>query len=138
MSQDNETSTIQDVNLTPLVDVIFTILVVFLVSIPMLTHTVTVKLPKTVPTSETLKVSDVRVSINAQSEVFINETKIASTALEAELKKLNVNGDLTVEVLADELVYYREVAKALAQINRAGISKFTFVILPEKTTPAGS
>ncbi len=136
MSLDEDTSTIKDVNLTPLVDVIFTILVVFLVSIPMLTNTINVKLPTTAPTTDAVKVSDVQVSINAQSELFVNETKIAPNELESELKKLNVNGDLSVEILVDEVVYYREVAKALAQVNRAGISKFTFVILPEKITPA--
>lgn len=128
---DSETSAISEINLTPLVDVIFTILVVFLVSIPLLTNVITVNLPKTAPTDASQKVSDMRVSIAANGDLFLNQVKIASNMLETELRKHNVGGQLRVEILADEAVAYREVARAMVQIRRAGVEKFTFVVLPE-------
>ncbi|PKO93535.1 MAG: biopolymer transporter ExbD [Betaproteobacteria bacterium HGW-Betaproteobacteria-1] len=128
---DSESGTISEINLTPLVDVIFTILVVFIVSIPLLTNVITVNLPKTAPTETIQKVSDMRVSIAANGEMFLNQEKIAPNGLEAELRKHNVGGQLRVEILADEAVAYREVARAMVQIRRAGVEKFTFVVLPE-------
>ena len=64
------------------------------------------------------------------------QTKIPATSLEAELKKRNTQGDLQVQIMADEKVEYREVAKAMAQIQRSGVTKFTFVMLPDSATPA--
>jgi biopolymer transport protein ExbD len=128
---DSDSGMVSEINLTPLVDVIFTILVVFIVSIPLLTNIVTVNLPKTPPTDSSQKASDMRVSISATGTVFLNETNILPTALEEELKKHNVDGQLRVEILADESVAYREVARAMVQIQRAGVERFTFVILPE-------
>jgi len=135
LEDDSEVSTISEINLTPLVDVIFTILVVFIVSIPLLTNVISVNLPKTRPTEAVQKVSDVRVSIHANGEILLDQMKIPAASLEHELKKLNTDGELRVEILADEMVLYREVARAMAQIKRAGVEKFTFVILPEEAKP---
>jgi len=128
---DSESNAISEINLTPLVDVIFTILVVFIVSIPLLTNVITVNLPKTAPTDASQKASDMRVNIAANGEMFLNQEKIAPNMLEAELRKHNAGGQLRVEILADEAVVYREVARAMVQIRRAGVEKFTFVVLPE-------
>lgn len=128
---DFDSGVIGEINLTPLVDVIFTILIVFIVSIPLLTNVIPVSLPRTAPTAEAQKVSDVRVSIDAAGQVFLDQTRIAADALEGELRRRNAEGNLRVEILADEAVAYREVARAMAQIRRAGITRFTFVILPE-------
>lgn len=130
---DSEIGTISEINLTPLVDVIFTILVVFLVSIPLLTNVITVNLPKTAPTETTQQASDMRVSISADGDLFLNQAQIPPDTLEAELRKHNVEGQLRVEIMADEAVAYREVARAMVQIRRAGVEKFTFVVLPEHT-----
>lgn len=135
LEDDSEVSTISEINLTPLVDVIFTILVVFIVSIPLLTNVISVNLPKTRPTEAVQKVSDVRVSIHANGEILLDQMKIPTASLEHELKKLNTDGELRVEILADEMALYREVARAMAQIKRAGVEKFTFVILPEEAKP---
>jgi biopolymer transport protein ExbD len=123
-----------EINVTPLVDVMLVLLTVFIVTAPLLMNSVAVKLPKAATTTSLQKVNDVRVSITKASEVYIDETKIAATSLEVELKKRNVKGDLQVQIMADEGVVYGEVAKAMAQIQRAGVSKFTFVMLPDAAT----
>lgn len=137
MSMDNYGSDggmMSDINVTPLVDVMLVLLTVFIVTAPLLMNSVAVKLPKAAATTSLQKANDVRVSITKASEVYIDETKIAASALEVELKKRNVKGDLQVQIMADEGVVYGEVAKAMAQIQRAGVSKFTFVMLPDSAT----
>ena len=123
-----------DINVTPLVDVMLVLLTVFIVTAPLLMNSVSVKLPKVAATTSLQKMNDVKVSITKSSDVYIDETKIAAPTLEAELRKRNSKGDLQVQIMADEGVVYGEVAKAMAQIQRAGVTKFTFVMLPDSAT----
>ncbi|MCX7186981.1 MAG: biopolymer transporter ExbD [Methylophilales bacterium] len=137
MSMDNygsEGGMMSDINVTPLVDVMLVLLTVFIVTAPLLMNSVSVKLPKVAATTSLQKMNDVKVSITKVSDVYIDATKIAAPTLEAELKKRNSKGDLQVQIMADEGVVYGEVAKAMAQIQRAGVTKFTFVMLPDSAT----
>lgn len=134
MSMDNhssEGSMMSEINVTPLVDVMLVLLTVFIVTAPLLMNSVSVKLPKVAATTTLQKINDVKVSITSNAEVFLDQTKIPAVSLERELKQRNVQGDLQVQIMADEHVQYLEVAKAMAQIQRAGVSKFTFVMLPD-------
>ena len=137
MSMDNYSSEggmVSEINVTPLVDVMLVLLTVFIVTAPLLMNSVSVKLPKVAATTSLQKMNDVKVSITKASDVYIDETKIAAPTLEMELKKKNSKGDLQVQIMADEGVVYGEVAKAMAQIQRAGVTKFTFVMLPDSAT----
>ena len=137
MSMDNYSSEggmMSEINVTPLVDVMLVLLTVFIVTAPLLMNSVSVKLPKVAATTSLQKMNDVKVSITKASDVYIDETKIAAPTLEMELKKKNSKGDLQVQIMADEGVVYGEVAKAMAQIQRAGVTKFTFVMLPDSAT----
>ena len=137
MSMDNYSSEggmMSEINVTPLVDVMLVLLTVFIVTAPLLMNSVSVKLPKVAATTSLQKMNDVKVSITKASDVYIDETKIAAPTLEMELKKKNSKGDLQVQIMADEGVVYGEVAKAMAQIQRASVTKFTFVMLPDSAT----
>jgi len=130
----SEGGMMSEINVTPLVDVMLVLLTVFIVTAPLLVNSVSVKLPKVAATTSLQKMNDVKVSITKASDVYIDETKIAAPTLETELKKRNSQGDLQVQIMADEGVVYGEVAKAMAQIQRAGVTKFTFVMLPDSAT----
>jgi biopolymer transport protein ExbD len=65
----------------------------------------------------------------------LNETQLPEAELEPSLRRVNSGGDLSVEIMADEKVAYGAVAKVMAAIQRAGIAKFTFVMLPEVANP---
>lgn len=125
-----------EINVTPLVDVMLVLLTVFIVTAPLLMNAVSVNLPKASASMALQKISDVQVSISAKGEVFVDKTPIPATALENTLKQRKAKTEIRVEILADERVPYREVARAMAQIQRAGISKFTFVMLPDSAMPA--
>ena len=138
MSMDNygsEGGMMSDINVTPLVDVMLVLLTVFIVTAPLLMNSVAVKLPKVAATTSLQKMNDVKVSITSAADVYIDQVKIPASSLEAELKNRNSKGDLQVQIMADEKVAYREVAKAMAQIQRAGVAKFTFVMLPDSAEP---
>lgn len=134
MSMDNannEGGMMSEINVTPLVDVMLVLLTVFIVTAPLLMNAVTVNLPKASATTSLQKNNDAKVSITATGNILLDQTPIATNTLETQLKKRNTAGDLQVEIMADETVPYSAVAKAMAQIQRAGVSKFTFVMMPE-------
>ena len=131
----NENGMMSDINVTPLVDVMLVLLTVFIVTAPLLMNAVSVNLPKTSATTAISKISSVRISITQDGQLYIDQKRV-SGSLEAELRRMRRQGDFSVEILGDEAVPYGYVARAMAQVQRAGISKFAFVMLPEKLQSA--
>lgn len=121
-----------EINVTPLVDVMLVLLTVFIVTAPLLMNAVSVKLPKASTTVAITKINSVRISITKDGAIYLDQRHMESK-LESELRKLRTGGDFSVEILADEAVDYGHVARVMAQVQRAGISKFSFVMLPEQT-----
>jgi len=128
----SEQSAMADINVTPLVDVMLVLLIVFIVTAPLLMQAVKVDLPKTAAVAPLKQTHTVQLAINAQGTVYIDQRAIHFDVLETELKKLRATTpDMNVQLHADENVKYGRVAQVMAAINRAGISKLGFVTLPQ-------
>jgi len=121
-----------EINVTPLVDVMLVLLTVFIVTAPLLMNAVQVKLPKAAATTVISKLKNVRVSVTEDGTIYLDRTIIDGN-LELELRQLKGGGEVSIEILADEKVPYGYVARVMAQVQRAGISKFSFVMLPDKS-----
>lgn len=134
ISNDSE-GMMSDINVTPLVDVMLVLLTVFIITAPLLMNAVSVKLPKAAATTAISKINSVHISITEDGKLYLDKRPIAAN-LEDELKHLRADGDLSVEILADEKVQYGYVARVMAQVQRAGITKFAFVMLPDQSKPA--
>jgi biopolymer transport protein TolR len=124
----SDQETMSEINVTPLVDVMLVLLVVFIVTAPLLTQSVRVNLPKTVATTPSPQDHLATVSIDAAGEVFLNSQKVAIDALGRQLAELLArDGELTVQFNADANVSYGRVAEAMAVAHRAGITKLSFL-----------
>jgi biopolymer transport protein TolR len=124
----SDQETMSEINVTPLVDVMLVLLVVFIVTAPLLTQSVRVNLPKTVATTPSPQDHLATVSIDAAGEVFLNSQKVAIDALGRQLAELLArDGELTVQFNADADVSYGRVAEAMAVAHRAGITKLSFL-----------
>ena len=130
ISSGNDNGMMSEINVTPLVDVMLVLLTVFIVTAPLLMNAVSVKLPKAAATTTISKIDSVRISITVDGEVFVDQRKMQQ-GVEAELLRLRSAGEFSVEILADENVPYGHVARVMAQVQRAGITKFSFVMLPD-------
>lgn len=130
----NNETMMSEINVTPLVDVMLVLLTVFIVTAPLLMNAVQVRLPKAAATTASSKIDSVRISILEDGALYVDQRRIEG-GLETELRRLRGQGEFSVEILADEKVDYGHVARAMAQVQRAGISKFAFVMLPEDTKP---
>ncbi len=122
---------INDINVTPLVDVMLVLLTVFIVTAPLLMNAVSVKLPKASAEVAITQPKTLHLSVNAKGEIYLDEQALGLAALEPKLKALKAQSDPSIEIYADEKAAYGAVAKVMAAIQRAGIAKFTFVMLPE-------
>jgi len=131
--QSEDESAMSDINVTPLVDVMLVLVIILLVTAPLLTQSVHVKLPKTVETSADINAQPLQIGIDAQGAVTINKNPVADLAalenlLKAELVK---NPEIGVHLYADQGVVYAKVAEVMAAIQHAGIAKLAFVTLEQ-------
>lgn len=125
---------VSEINVTPLVDVMLVLLTVFIVTAPLLMNAVKVKLPQASAEVAITVPKTAHISITDGGEVFLDEKKLALPTLTTELNSLKQSQDPAIEIYADEHAEYGIVAKVLAAIQRAGISKFSFVMSPESAS----
>lgn len=121
-----------EINVTPLVDVMLVLLVVFIVTAPLLTNAVHVNLPKTEETAPSDDKEAVYLSVDAQGKIFIDKQEIALDAVETELKNRQAaDPELSLNLNADDGVQYGTVAKVMSSIERAGITKLSVLTIAQ-------
>lgn len=121
-------SPMSDINVTPLVDVMLVLLVIFMVTAPFLLQAVPVNLPKTAPVAKLTPIKKVELIIDAEGQVYVDQDLIAGTDLEMRLKTLlQSDPDLAVQLKADYRVAYGRIAEVMAAVSRAGIVRLSFV-----------
>jgi biopolymer transport protein ExbD len=133
-AQGDNDDVISEINVTPLVDVMLVLLVVFLVTAPLLTNTIRVNLPQTAKTEATTQepVRSISLSIAAGGKIYVDKREIAITAVEPELKALKAaHPQLVVHLNADKDVNYGLVARAMSAVDRAGITRLSVLTLAE-------
>ncbi|MCK9740762.1 ExbD/TolR family protein [Pseudomonas syringae] len=119
---------LSEINVTPLVDVMLVLLVVFIVTAPLLTNSIPINLPKTESVAPVEQKDPLVVSIDGQGKLFINKDEIHPDLLETNLKAAKEKApDVRVQLQADNGVNYGEVARAMASIERAGITKLSVI-----------
>ncbi|MGN8259921.1 ExbD/TolR family protein [Pseudomonas sp. SMSB3] len=119
---------LSEINVTPLVDVMLVLLVVFIVTAPLLTNAIPINLPKTEAVAPVEQKDPLVVSIDGGGKLFINKDEIQPQVLESRLKAAKQeDAQVRVQLQADDGVNYGEVARAMAAIERAGISKLAVI-----------
>jgi biopolymer transport protein ExbD len=122
---------LSEINITPLVDVMLVLMVVFILTAPLLNNAVHINLPKTAATAPPDAIKAVTVSVDGAARVYIDKREIAVAALEPELRRLaQANPGLALSLQADETVPYKAVAQVMASISRSGVSKLSVLTAP--------
>ncbi len=129
---EDEGGEMSDINVTPLVDVMLVLLVVFIVTAPLLTQVVKVKLPKTEQTEPTPDKHVAILAVTASGEALLDDKAVPLTSLETELKTLQERDpDISVQLQADKAAVFESVAKVMASAQRSGVSKLSFVTVEQ-------
>jgi len=129
------------INVTPLVDVMLVLLIIFMVTAPIIQQGVEVNLPKVKAQALPGKEDQFIVSITRNREVYLNDTRISAVQLAEKLKAISVERpNRQVFLRADDAVPYGEVVRTMAAIKAAGIEDVGMVteMPPESAATAGS
>jgi biopolymer transport protein ExbD len=130
--QESDFKAMSEINVTPLVDVMLVLLVIFMVTAPFILQSVKVRLPETSPVAALKPAPALVVSVQPDGHVFLGRDPIELPDLEARLKGEMVRGEktgeeLTLQLRADTGVSYGRITEVMAAASRAGVAKLTFV-----------
>ena len=126
-------SLISDINVTPLVDVMLVLLIIFMVTAPMMTHGIKVDLPETESKSVKTEQDPLILSITRNQDIFIENYRVEFGDLEDKLSKIFANRAAKEILLqADKRVPYGFVIKVMSQVKGAGITKVGMITEPLK------
>jgi biopolymer transport protein TolR len=125
-----------EINVTPLVDVMLVLLVIFIITAPLLVSAVKVDLPKTDAAKVMEAPKFVALSIDKAGQVFVDDRPVTPQELDLELKKsAQANPDTEVQLRADAAVAYGQVVQVMGVAQKAGLNRIGFVA--DATVPAG-
>ncbi|WP_144109935.1 ExbD/TolR family protein [Paraburkholderia sp. BCC1886] len=125
---------VNDINMTPLIDVMLVLLIVFIITLPVMSHALKVDLPKAASEPVKSDTHDIDLSIRADGTLAWNRQPVDEAGLTAQMN-LAAKQDPTpaVRIYADQHVEYGRVAHVLSAAQHAGLSKLDFVTEPDPT-----
>ena len=131
-TQDDTDDVMNEINMTPLVDVMLVLLIIFIITVPVMKHAVNIDLPRATNQPQDARPETIRLSVDAVGDYYWNENKIADADLAPMLK---VEGAKVpqpeLHIRGDKSVRYERVAQAMAAAQQAGLHKIGFVTEPK-------
>jgi biopolymer transport protein ExbD len=130
---EDEDDILSQINTTPLVDVMLVLLIIFLITIPVVTTSVKVDLPKESNSVRETKPENVIISVDASGKIFLYDTPVRnSTDLLDRMKKFSVmEPQPEVQIRGDGKSDFESVGRVIYAVQRAGITKVGFITEPE-------
>ena len=131
-TQDEADEVMNEINMTPLVDVMLVLLIIFIITIPVMKHSVNVYLPQATNQPQDIKPETIRLSVDAKGVYYWNEAVIDDASLPARLKEQAAkNPQPDLHIRGDKDVRYERVAQAMAAAQQAGVKKIGFITEPK-------
>ena len=119
---------ISEINVTPFVDVMLVLLIIFMVTAPLLTAGIKINLPESASVLKNEKNDPVTVSMNSKGEIYIQKKKISSNDLIKKLIALKgQNKDLKIYIKGDKNLSYGKIMDLMSFINKSGFKKVALV-----------
>ena len=131
MGDEDEAHPVSEINVTPLVDVMLVLLVIFMVTAPMMTAGIALDLPKTAAAPLSPPAPPLELSLTKEGGLFLDKEPVAQEALEPRLAAIRAETpDRALHLRADRGLDYGEVLRVMGLVQRAGITKVALVSLP--------
>jgi biopolymer transport protein ExbD len=129
---DEDDELLSNINTTPLVDVMLVLLIIFLITVPVVTHTVPVQLPQERNQPTQTKPENINISVDKDGNIYWNQEKIAGLVdLRTRLIALSGNTPQPeVHIWGDQNAHYQAVGEVLLACQQAGIEKVGFITQP--------
>ena len=131
-TQDETDEVMNEINMTPLVDVMLVLLIIFIITVPVMKHSVNIELPRASSRPQDARPQTVRLTVDAQGAYYWNEARIEDKDLPRMLKAEAVREPQPeLHIRGDKDARYERVAQLLAQAQQAGLRKIGFVTEPK-------
>jgi biopolymer transport protein ExbD len=131
-TQDETDDVMNEINMTPLVDVMLVLLIIFIITVPVMKHSVNIDLPRATNQPQDAKPETIRLSVDADGSYFWNEAKVDDATMERQLQAAaKQNPQPELHIRGDKAVRYERVALAMAAAQRAGVHKIGFITEPK-------
>jgi biopolymer transport protein ExbD len=125
---EDDDAAMSEINMTPLVDVMLVLLIIFIITVPIMKHAVPVELPRASSQAPDPAVQSVRLTVDAQGDFYFNEARVSDEELDRLLREQAARQPQPqVQLKGDRSVRYERVAQALAAVQRAGLRNIGFV-----------
>jgi biopolymer transport protein ExbD len=127
-----EDDLLSSINTTPLVDVMLVLLIIFLITVPVVTHTVPVSLPRETNQPTQTKPQNINISVEADGDIYWNQQRLADLpALQARMNAVATQmPQPEIHIWGDQNVHYSSIGEVLLACQRAGIVKIGFITQP--------
>jgi biopolymer transport protein ExbD len=130
---DDHDDMVSEINMTPLVDVMLVLLIIFIITMPVLTHSVQLDLPRADNTPNLVKPETVNLSVTTDGSIFWNNERVTDEQLAERLAAAAQNQPQPdVFVRGDRKVEYERVLQVMSTVQRSGVLKLGFVTEPGK------
>jgi biopolymer transport protein ExbD len=121
-----------EINMTPLVDVMLVLLIIFMITVPVMKHSVEVDLPRASSQPQDAKPQTVRLSVDAQGQYWWNESQVRDEDLPRMLRaEAAREPQPELHIRGDKNVRYERVAQAMAAAQQAGLRRIGFITEPK-------
>ena len=131
-TQDESDEVMNEINMTPLVDVMLVLLIVFIITVPVMKNAVNIELPRASSQAEDIKPETIRLSVDASGAYFWNESRIEEADLEPRLQAAAAKEPQPeLHIRGDKDVRYERVAIAMSAARQAGVKKIGFITEPK-------
>ena len=125
----NEDAVMGEINMTPLVDVMLVLLIVFIITVPVLQHAVPLSLPSANSAPEQLKPDHIQIAIDAQGQTFWNGQPVAAEALPERMRAESLKQPQpVVQLRADRNVRYEQIIEIVSDLHRAGVPRVGLMV----------
>jgi len=128
---EDDAQAMSEINMTPLVDVMLVLLIIFIITIPVINHSVKIDLPRAVNQPNQIKPQTINIAIDHDGTVFWNNAIVDASALKAKIdasSRLEPQPELHLR--ADRKTPYERVAQVMAAAQSGGLSKIGFITEP--------
>jgi biopolymer transport protein ExbD len=130
-TQDDTDDVMNEINMTPLVDVMLVLLIIFIITVPVMKHAVEIDLPRASSRPQDARPQTVRLSVDAQGAYYWNESRIDDKDLARMLKaEASKEPQPELHIRGDKEVRYERVAQAMSAAQQSGLRKIGFVTEP--------
>jgi biopolymer transport protein ExbD len=131
-TQDDSDEVMNEINMTPLVDVMLVLLIIFIITVPVMKHAINIDLPRASNVAQDAKPETIRLSVDAKGAYYWNEAPLADADLVSQLSASAVRQPQPeLHIRGDKAVRYERVALLMAAAQQAGLRKIGFITEPQ-------